>query len=379
MIVVVVYEVHHHGSAPLPTTVACAAPGAPRDPRVADASAPHGIFAFGAGKKTSAEAALVARYLLPNPDICGATLTFQWNQIDNGPGAPTRYNWSVIDDAIAPWTGAGKIVNLLFSGTDEGASTQPGGTPQYVLQQVKLVTCARARPTPVVWAPGYEDNWQTFIAAVVQHFDNDPDVGYIRFGLGTAAEGVFWPTLIVQRPCASLWDAAGYLTDWPVYVQQMIGFLGSLHSGRQLVIGLNVGTNLPPITQEAQEAAARGIGFGEESLAGPEAADILSGRPCDQFNWCQLNTQYAGRVPLYVQSLYATSPNSAKPGEGPLPPLLEAALKVHVQIFEVYTSDLLLAFDPSFHNYAQYHESYVAAIAATARVVGTHDGLAPVT
>ncbi len=379
LVVVVVLVVSHSGSPP-PVTggVACTAPGSPSDHRVADPSAPHGIFAFGAGKKTAAENTLVDRYLLPNPDICGATLTFQWNQIDNGPGFPARYDWSVVYQAIEPWASAGKIVNLLFSGAGEGPSIVQDDTPEYVLKQVKVITCARARPTPVLWQPGYENNWKAFIAAAVKQFADDPNVGYMRFGIGTGAEGVLWPRQIVQQPCASFWDAAGYQSEWPVYFRQMIAFMGSLHSKRQLVIGLNDGTNFPPIATEAQDAAAHGIGFGVESLTGVEADDILSGRPCDEFNWCQVFTQYTGKVPLYVQDLFETLPVGGSAIEGLLPPLLAAPLRIHVQIFEIDLADLLLTFDPGVRAYSQYHESYATAVAAAARVVGTRGGVAPV-
>jgi len=376
----VVIFAQDHGPTQVTGTVACSAPNAPSDSRVADVSGPHGIFAFGGWSGTHGRrAGEVNRYLLQNPDICGASMGFQWNEIDNGPGARTRYNWSVVDNRIAPWARAGKIVNLLFSGTGEGVSSTPDDTPQYVRDQVKMITCPRTRPTPVLWQPGYEDNWKAFIAAAVKHFGDDPNVGYMRFGLGTDAEGVLWPEQIVKPACGSAWDAAGYRTACPVYIQQMIAFLGSLHSRRPLVIGLSDASNFPPIAEEARQAAALGIGFGVESLTGVEATDILSKVPCDEFNWCQLYDQYAGKVPLYVQDLNATTPISGAENEGLLPPLLEASVKVHVQIFEVNVADLLLTFDPNFPHYGQYHESYAAAIAATARIMGTYRAVAPVT
>jgi hypothetical protein len=154
----VVIFAQDHGPTQVTGTVACSAPNAPSDSRVADVSGPHGIFAFGGWSGTHGRrAGEVNRYLLQNPDICGASMGFQWNEIDNGPGARTRYNWSVVDNRIAPWARAGKIVNLLFSGTGEGVSSTPDDTPQYVRDQVKMITCPRTRPTPVLWQPGYED------------------------------------------------------------------------------------------------------------------------------------------------------------------------------------------------------------------------------
>jgi hypothetical protein len=56
---------------------------------------------------------------------------------------------------------------------------------------------------------------------------------------------------------------------------------------------------------------------------------------------------------------------------GPLPPLLTTALAVKTQIFELYADDCLIAFDPDWPNYADYHTAYATAILSTAAAVGT--------
>jgi hypothetical protein len=58
--------------------------------------------------------------------------------------------------------------------------------------------------------------------------------------------------------------------------------------------------------------------------------------------------------------------------------LLQTALVVHTQIFEIYAQYWLLAFDPCAPGYAQYHASYAHALASSAAVVGTAGGVAPV-
>jgi hypothetical protein len=62
---------------------------------------------------------------------------------------------------------------------------------------------------------------------------------------------------------------------------------------------------------------------------------------------------------------------------GPLPPLLQAGLTVHAQIFELYAQDWLIAFNPQYPGYAQYHAAYAQAIASAAAVVGTAMGGTP--
>jgi hypothetical protein len=62
---------------------------------------------------------------------------------------------------------------------------------------------------------------------------------------------------------------------------------------------------------------------------------------------------------------------------GPLPPLLQAGLTVHAQIFELYTQDWLTAFDPEYPGYTEYHADYAQAIASAAAVVGTARSATP--
>jgi hypothetical protein len=117
-----------------------------------------------------------------------------------------------------------------------------------------------------------------------------------------------------------------------------------------------------------------------------DAAAISGGQTCGASNWCAVFTQFAGTVPLHLQTLYQSDPSGAaatgsEPAGivrmGPLPPLLQAGLAVHAQIFELYAQDWLIAFDPQYPNYAQYHAAYAQAIASAAAVVGTAKGVTP--
>jgi hypothetical protein len=219
-----------------------------------------------------------------------------WNRVDNGPGTNPRYNWSVIDQLIAPWVPAGKIVNLLLDGTGyQGQVLQ--AVPAWLQPQLQTVTCG-VDIAPVYWQAAYVSNWQTYVAAVVRHYAANPSVGYIHVGVGSGAQ-----TLVVgvrNAPCLARWNAIGYQSHWPAYVQQMIAFAGSLHSSKQLLVSFNDYSNDPPAAQIAQQDAAGGIGFGFSGLQARDVTAYLAHQPCNQTNWCALYDQCAGKMPPYV-------------------------------------------------------------------------------
>lgn len=239
------------------------------------------------------------------------------------------------------------------------------------------------------WQNAYETNWQAFVGAFVEHYENNPNVAYIHVGVGSGAQ-----TLIVGAknagPCLSRWDEAGYESQWPAYVSQMISFLASLHSPVQLNVSFNDYANFPTADQIAAADSAAGIGFGFSGLQSSDAAAYAAHQVCGQTgaNWCALYDQFAGKMPTFVQTLQASYPGPGVTGStpqiqrqmvatGPLQPLLSTALAVHTQIFELYAQDWLLAFDPSFPGYDQYHAAYVQALGSAADIVGTAAGATP--
>lgn len=352
------------------------------DPLVAVPSAPHGLFVLAPGANSPLGGA-VSQYLISNPAVCGAAIFVSWQQVDRGPGTNPRYDWSAVQSAIAPWEAAGKTVNLIVWGASEGGTVQRS-TPAWVQAQVQMINCGgKTAPTPVYWQPGYANNWRAFIVATVKQFASDPHIGYLRFGLGTGGEGL--ASAGTKTPsCLAQWNAAGYQTEWPAYVSRLVAFEGSLHANHQLMVAINTFDAMPSPEKVAQEASQDGIGFGMEGLQASDAAAISAGQPCGDSNWCAVFTQFAGTVPLHLQTLYQSDPSGAPATGseprgivrvGPLPPLLQAGLTVHAQIFELYAQDWLIAFDPQYPGYAQYHAAYAQAIDSAAAVVGTANGV----
>ncbi len=343
------------------------------DPRVADPAAPHGLFANAVNLASPAQQRVILHYLLADPSVCGADIVVPWSAIDKGPGATPRYDWAQLNQWTRPWEAAAKEVNLIVWGVDEQPRQTPvPATPAYVLARVDTIRCSQnTPPTPVYWEPGYEDNWKAFVTAVVDHVAGDPHIGYLRFGIGTGGESYVENDL--KGACLARWDSHGYQRDFPAYATEMLAFEASLHSPKQIMVGINTfrgGDGFPD--QEAATAVAHRFGFGTQGLAASAISQTKRGQPC-YANWCAPFNRYTGRVPLEVQTYEKTDPTGAGP-EGTLPPLLRFALSEHAQIFELYPNEWLVADDPTWPGYSQAHAAYAQALHAAAAVVGSAPG-----
>src|ERR1700730_14547948 len=133
---------------------------------VAVRDGPHGLFAIIFPNVRLQEKA--EQFLLRNPVVCGANMYLVWNEIDRGPGANPRYDFSKVEEQMRPWIKAGKEVNLISWATGYGGRRRL--KPDYVFKQVPSVSCENAGEVPVFWEKGFMENYQQFMAAAVQHY-----------------------------------------------------------------------------------------------------------------------------------------------------------------------------------------------------------------
>ena len=326
-------------------------------------SAPHGLFTIiFPNKELEARA---KRVLLHNPVVCGANFYLVWSEIDRGPGASPRYDFSHVEQQMGPWIQAGKQVNLI------GWAVAYGGkrvaTPDYVLRDVQSVSCEHAGgPVPVFWEKGFMDNYQQFMKAAVEHFGSNRAVGYIRFGLGLGGE--------TYPACMYTLKEKGFTPQvWRKYIFDMLDYEASLNSPKTLMVGIN-SFGQPPDLEFADAVARRAvqdkIAIGSQGLSTEDLSADQAGSPC-AVDWCKMFREAGGKVALELQSVKQSNPD--RQGRvGSMVDLLPFALKLHTQIFEIYAQDWLLAYDPEDPNYAQYHEEYQRAYEAAAKVVGAH-------
>jgi hypothetical protein len=356
-------------SPPSPTT--CRLP----DPAVSDPAAPHGLFVLSPPSgPNSPEYNLTVSYLLNNPAVCGADFFVTWSSIDNGPNATPRYNWTSVDREIQPWVQAGKEVNLIVWAVAYNAG--PSATPAYVLQQSSTVQCIQANGsesavTPIYWEGPFRVDYEGFMSAVVQHFGSNPSIGYLRFGVGTGGEDIVVPN--ANSPaCLSQLQSYGFTDQvWLNYTFSVLDAERSLNASKQLMTSINYvpgGADAAP-DQVAARAVADGIGFGYQGARASDISSYQSGQPCGA-DWCALFGQYAGRVPLELQTVSPSSPNGSGV-VGSLVNMIPFALALHVQCFELNIADWLIAYAPSFPGYAQYHTAYLAAFQDALAEVGS--------
>jgi len=324
---------------------------------VAVPNAPHGLFAIlfpDVKMRAKAE-----QFLLHKPVVCGANMYLVWNEIDHGDG---RYDFSKVEEEMRPWIKAGKQVNLISWATGYGGKVQV--TPDYVFRQAESVSCQDGE-VPVFWEKGFVENYQKFMTAIIQHFGNNPAVGYIRFGLGLGGE--------TFPACVWALKSKGFTPErWKKYLFDMLEYEGTLHSPKQLMVGINSlpgpmrSNDLPDSV--ARRAVQNKIGIGSQGLSIEDARADEAGSPCE-VDWCHVFREAAGKVPLELQSVKQSNPDGDG-RVGSMVDILPFALKLRTQIFEIYVQDWLVAYDPSDPNYDRHHKEYQQAFEAAARVVG---------
>ncbi|PYX33070.1 MAG: hypothetical protein DMG77_02215 [Acidobacteria bacterium] len=332
-------------------------------PTVAVPDGPHGLFAifFPGAVRINARA---NQYLLHNPVVCGANFYLVWNEIDRGPSTNPRYDFSHVEHEMEPWVKAGKQVNLIVWATHYGGGQR--ATPDYVFRKVQSVRCENAGEVPVFWEKDFIENYQQFMAAVVQHFGNNSAVGYIRFGLGQGGE--------TYPACMYALKNKGFSPDrWRKYIFDMLDYEASLHSPKQLMVGINSFGN-PPNLEFADAVARRAvqlkIATGSQGLQIEDMHADQNGAPC-AVDWCHIWREASGKVPLELQTVKKSDPDGDG-RVGSMVELLPFALKLHTQIFEIYMPDWFVAYDPESPDYPRHHQEYQQAYEAAAKVVGGH-------
>ena len=321
--------------------------------------APHGLFVIlfpGAAINSKA-----TKYLVSQAPVCGANIYVVWNQVDKGPNANPRYDWSVIDEQMAPWIAAGKMVNLIVWAT--GYGSKANATPAYVFAKVPSVSCPSFGRVPVFWNDDFIQSYQSFQSAILGKYGTNSSVGYIRFGLG--AGGEIYPACMY-----ALKDHGFSEATWQKYLFAMLDYEKSLNSSKQLAVGLNEFGNPPNLNftaSIAERAIHDGIAIGNQGLTVEDVRNDRAGRAC-MADWCRLFRGARGKVPLVLQTGGATHPDHSDPGS--MLDILPFALGFHVQILELYVEDWLVAYDPTDPNYAHYHDEYRKVYESAAQSLG---------
>jgi hypothetical protein len=296
----------------------------------------------------------VEKYLMNNSTVGGVVFWLQWSSADNGPSGNPQYDFSAFDAQIAPWIAAGKKINIVVWPVSDLSSNT--ATPQYVMDALgssNITTCAGEK-IPNYFESAFQLPYQAFMKQVVEHYDGNGSIGYIRIGL--ARGGETWPAPnFGTDPCTKTFTGKWGWTDttWTNYVNAMLNYEATLKSTKQLMVGIDSYDSDTMPESEAATAVSLHIAFGNQGM---EATDISNFPHCSS-DWCSLFAEYSGDVPLELQSIALSSPEGDAP-VGSLVKLLPFAVANHATILEIYCDDWLLAFDPSYPGYSTYGAAY---------------------
>jgi hypothetical protein len=244
----------------------------------------------------------------------------------------------------------------------------------------------------------FKTPYQAAIAALVQTYGSNSNIGYIRVGLGRGGE-INLPQGWNQQQSSNDVCYGGYSgtwgytvggsspssSTWNTYLDSMVTYEGSLHSGVPLLVSITPinGANPSTITDDfiAGVAHPLGISFGNQGL---ESSDIANFPNCGG-DWCDLFAQYHPQI-AELQTLGQSCPdnttcaNNLAQSTGPLTPLLPFAIAHGANDLELYYQDWLIAYDADYASSVGASSSsaaYAQAIQAAASAGATMQVLFP--
>jgi hypothetical protein len=308
-------------------------------------------------------------YVLPSLLITDVTVAMPWSTIETGQGV---YDFNTFDLQLNHFIGLGKTINIVIQPISPSGNNKY--TPSYIFSPewatslsttpLDVVTCSSFlgdgtldSGMPVPYEIPFKQGLKNFFTQVINHYKNNPNIGYIRPGL--AIGGDFFPRCSTVMP--------GYADSvWTNYAAEMNAFEESLKPTMQLmqsVTQINA-ANDGNADIEAANAFKNGITIG---VQGWEKSDNTAKTATS--DWVALFNQYYSKIgPLELQTLAASDPTGASQ-TGSLVDLIPFAVNHHAQILELYTLDWLLALDPNYstmngatQGYASYASAYLKAI-----------------
>ena len=302
-----------------------------------------------------------------SPYDCGVVLAVRWNQIEPENGT---YNWSYIDNTMAPWISANKTVDLLLESVAESTVHEYNGqnvTPSWVLNDGVSVMPASACGVyePAYWQPGFLGPWHAFIAAVEQRYGSNPNIGYIRWGLSSGGEDeVPYRGYSVGSTCYNDWAAAGNTnTTWFDFLINQTNYYGSQGYSKLDFIDLSTTLGYPNQAAALASNASKyhSLGLAYQGL----------GRNCTGGGgWCSIFKQY-GSIPDEMQLNGPSSEISCQLSSmsQTLNTLLMNGTSNHAQVFELNDYEWKGAYQTSFCAYSTYHVQLQGALANASKIV----------
>ena len=249
---------------------------------------------------------------------------------------------------------------LTGCGTSVGGNRVPR-TPPPPPTGTNYTTC-NGQQVPNWLSSKFQSNYQPAIQAFVSHYDSNPNVAYMRIGLGRGGEINLpegWNNQSSGACFGGYSNTWGYTvggnssnsSKWNGYLAAMITFEHSLNSSKTLLVSITPVAGAGTVTDDfiAPIAVQNGVSYGNQGL---ESSDITDYPNCGG-DWCNLFAQ----DPPVIKELQTigqscptgtTCANQQAASTGPLPPLLSFATLHGANDLELYYQDWLIAYDPAY-------------------------------
>jgi hypothetical protein len=302
--------------------------------------------------------------------------------LDNS-GTPANPGvWTVCDHTTTGCQDpSAQVIYAIGSGNDI-AAVHIGNVGNPVYGSANDSTCTSGI-LPVEWGPNFIRAWQDVIAHAISHYESNPNVAYLRFGVGIGGQsnptyglsatdprqfacqkqmttfGFTSPnvTLPWPQPGTSEWTT-DVSPDWIGVIKNMLLYQQSLNSQKPLIVtisGIQFGPDdFDTPNQTAINAIAAGIGLGNQGLQKSDPIFFSKGQPCAGGNWCANFQTYLGQQPLELQTLSASDPGNRSQTGSLAPGLLTFSTGLGATILELYVDDWMCTYDTSWNGANTY-------------------------
>lgn len=273
----------------------------------------------------------------------GGTVVIPWAQFDRGEGmSGGRYDWSFVEEQIAPWAVRGQLVNLLVWPAVQKESQQfPDGqpaTPAYIMNQPGVTfQCPDGSaqgtgssgelPLPKFWEGRVKTPYREALLALVERYEDDDRINYFRFGIGVGAEsypanGTTTPTNYCRDDFISIFagdnetqKANKAFNVWLGHAKESVLAFRAFDSAKPIVVTVNdfrtsTAQGLNKFPNDLANQATRnyhgyplaGLGVQGATTADKDRWNASPRQRCNA-NWCVLfNSRKTLNIPLQLQT-----------------------------------------------------------------------------
>ena len=281
--------------------------------------------------------------------------------------------WTVCDHTTAGCQDpSAQTIYAIGTGSDVSATKGTVGNPMYGSNSG--ATCSSGI-IPIQWRPNFIKAWQTFIQQALAYYASNSHVSYVRFGMGIGGQtnpsyGMS-ATDPNQNACEKQMTEYGFTTlaapwpdpttpEWPevsktwaAFLKVMTQYEEIMNSPKAIIITTSPIIYSPDDLHTpdaiAADAAAAGVGFGNQGLGKNDPINHAAGNPCYGGDWCANFQKYKGQVPLELQTLSYSDPTDVSQ-TGSLANTLPFAVSMGAEILELYGEDWFCTYDASWKN-----------------------------